>query len=78
MTKHFILSVVLRSGKRVAIAADNSQELIDEARKIRDAGKLDGKPVQCGVVMSTVRGIVMRFACREAVKAVKTVKEEEA
>jgi hypothetical protein len=52
--------------------------LIDEARKIRDAGKLDGKPVQCGVVMSTVRGNVMRFACREAVKTVKTVKEEEA
>jgi hypothetical protein len=71
MTKHFVFSIIMRDGKRTAICADNSQELIDKARKIRDAGKLDGKPVHCGVVMSTVRGVVMKFVCREIAKAQK-------
>jgi hypothetical protein len=71
MTKHFVLSVIMRDGKRNAICADNTDDLLERARKIRDEGKLDGKPVRSGVVMTTVRGVVMKFACRESVKPAK-------
>jgi hypothetical protein len=71
MTKHFVLSIIMRDGKRNAICADNTDALLERARKIRDEGKLDGKPVRCGVVMSTVRGVVLKFACRESIKPAK-------
>jgi hypothetical protein len=72
MSKHFILSLIFRDGKRGAIAADNSAALITLARSIRDAGAHDKRAVAAGAVLSSVRGVMMRFACKPKPVAEKT------
>lgn len=61
MTKHVVLSVLCKNGKREAVSSDISEPILTMARKARDTGFLGRIAIVSGVVMSTERGVIMRF-----------------